>query len=372
MDLAKERDFTIDIGWGQPRSYLQVTTATPGFRPFSDTPIAYNTDFFNGTLAVYVVNDLTSPNSTANNDVTINVFVEACEDFEVFEPTASKISQYSYFPEAFVPQMADNQPDADLTTDESAPMMMRPEDKMAATLDEDHTPLVFHADPVVSFRQCLKRYNFHAAFIDTNTDIYKVWTLTNQDFPFYRGYDPTGFFETLSGSSYNFCKNTLLNYLTPAYVCVRGGLRVKYYTRLPTDRKEYHAVTRLSDTANPGTSFQLVAFNSESGFADQMLDLVDTWNGSVAQSISLNNVIEAELPYYANYRFRPARQIRLTDPGAVALDVNKSYHKYQYTKANENTWTLSFVSIAEDFNLNFFIGVPVMYFYEDPPPQAPP
>jgi hypothetical protein len=373
MDLAKERDFTLDIGWGQPRPYLEVSLASPLQSMFSTSPLVLTTDFFNGVLAVYIVNDLTSPNSTINNDVQINVFVETCDDFEVFDPADSQLQFLSYFePQiGFLPQMAETQPDSDLTTDETAPMMMRPEDTMAATLTEDHTPLVFHADPVVSFRQCLKRYNYHTAYTELSPDTFGITSLTNQDFPFYRGYDPNGRFATSDGTPYNFCKNTLMNYLTPAFVCIRGGLRVKYYTRIPSNRKEFSCVTRLNGNQTVGTSYDAVSLASQSGLAAGFNELEHTWKGTAPQTVSLNNVIEAELPYYANYRFRPARQIRIDTPNGPGLDVEKAYHRYQRTTAVEQNFVLAFVSTAEDFNLNFFIGIPPMYRYGDPDPAVP-
>jgi hypothetical protein len=373
MDLAKERDFTLDVGWGQPRPYLEVPIVTAGFIPFSTSPQVYNSDFYNGTLAVYVVNELTSPNSTINNDVRVNVFVETCDDFEVFGPTDNNLNTLSYFqPQlGFVPQMAESQPDADRTTDESAPMMMRPEDTMAATLSEDHTPLVFHADPVVSFRQCLKRYNYHTTYTDLSTATFSLFELTNQDFPFYRGYDPDGRFSTSTGENYNFCKFTLLNYLTPAYVCVRGGLRVKYYTRIASDRKELVCVTRLPGDATVGSTSTPITLGSQSAVAFGNMALEHTWLGTMAQSTFHNPVVEVELPYYANYRFRPGRQIRINTPTGPGLDVNKSFHRYQRTSAVEEDLVYAFASTAEDFNLNFFIGVPPLFRYVDPPPATP-
>jgi hypothetical protein len=121
-----------------------------------------------------VVNDLTVPNSTANNDIEVNVFVSAGDDFEVFDPDSRDIEDLVWFRpqmgEVFSPQMAEvagqpmNQPDADFTKREDEPMKDQPSQVMAPTLsDQDHTICVYYGDPVTSFRQCLKRYNYHSA-----------------------------------------------------------------------------------------------------------------------------------------------------------------------------------------------------------------
>jgi hypothetical protein len=64
IDLAKERDFTVAVGWGHEKSVLNHRS------PIQDT-IPYRTSALgadpggvaNGILSVYVVNDLTVPNS---------------------------------------------------------------------------------------------------------------------------------------------------------------------------------------------------------------------------------------------------------------------------------------------------------------------
>jgi hypothetical protein len=53
---------------------------------YSSTPYTSNEDFGNGVIGVYVVNELTTPNSTIDNNIEINVFVSMGDDFEVFVP----------------------------------------------------------------------------------------------------------------------------------------------------------------------------------------------------------------------------------------------------------------------------------------------
>ena len=147
-------------------------------------------------------------------------------------------------------------------------------------------------------------------------------------------------------------------------------MRTKYYSRIASDRKEYHCVTRLAvDSTTPTISSTPFNLNStQSNLAAGFMTLNHTWAGTAAQSLFHNNVIEVELPYYANYRFRPARQIRIQQTPVPDVNVNKSYHRYQKTSANEQNYIMAFVSVAEDFNLNFFLGAPVMFRYSDPNP----
>lgn len=87
IDIADKTDFTIEVGNGQTTSLL--THHKPGLdsvtQMYSNNSLRAKEEG-NGVVGVYVVNELTTPNSTANNDIEINVFVSMGEDFETFVP----------------------------------------------------------------------------------------------------------------------------------------------------------------------------------------------------------------------------------------------------------------------------------------------
>ena len=108
LDLAEEKDCTVKIGWGNQLGYCYSDTPGLFFPPHKTTPIiSPPTGAANGILSVYVVNELTVPNSVANNDIEINVFTKMCDDFEVADPTSSKLECYSYFLLFFNPAQKD-------------------------------------------------------------------------------------------------------------------------------------------------------------------------------------------------------------------------------------------------------------------------
>lgn len=94
VDLANETDFTISISNGQDVTLL--THHLPGVDAVTQM---YSTSRYlskeegNGVVAVSILNELTTPNSTTNNDVTINVFVSMGDDFEVYVPD----EHFAYF-----------------------------------------------------------------------------------------------------------------------------------------------------------------------------------------------------------------------------------------------------------------------------------
>jgi hypothetical protein len=87
IDIADKTDFTISIANGQARTYLNHHS--PGSdsvtQMYSTTPYA-SVEEGNGVIGVYVVNELTTPNSGVNNDIQINVYVSMGDDFEVAQP----------------------------------------------------------------------------------------------------------------------------------------------------------------------------------------------------------------------------------------------------------------------------------------------
>jgi hypothetical protein len=383
VDLAKERDFTVSVGWGSELALMNHRRPGTDPLPFTDGaplpgPTASNA---NGILSVYVVNELTAPTSDASNGIEVNVFVSAGEDLEVYDPDASYIQDLTWFQpqmgEIFESQMAettDNQPDSDLTQAESEPMKSGVSQTMAPQLPAaSHIVDVYYGDPVSSFRQCLKRYNLHNTVVPPSS-IASISLVTwfNSNFPFYRGYAP-GAVDTSVNGPYNYCKMTLLNYVTPAFVCMRGGTRRKYVRGCGFSdiKSELMMVTRKANVDFGGYSVtnQNIPVQSNSNQSERhrfyAINLPHTWDGAFATTTDQNPVCEVEIPMYRNVRFAPAKKADWT---SNAFSFRK-FHRLDTVweaKNGDAAAIYSFVATAEDFNLGFFTGAPVAYYL----PQA--
>lgn len=383
IDLAKERDFTVTAGWGQEYSILGHRDPGVDAVPYKTTVLGADPDSHaNGILSVYVVNDLTVPNSIANNDIEINVFVSAGDNFQVYNPDERDVEDLVYFVpqvgEVFTPQ-AEEVGDL-MSTDDNAPVSTETDTKLAAQVPVDHTDLVFFGDPIVSFRQCLKRYGYHRALVSdliSSTALNHVSILKN-DFPEYRGYAP-GASDLTSvpapSTPYNYSKMTLLNYLTPAFVSRRGSLRWKY-VQSGIDYTKNNAlltVTRDPSPSTPGrteTSMLSCAIFSASERAAQMAKLMPhMWSGTTATASSHNPALEVELPFYSTQRFLFGKQANQSAGAGY-------YHKLEYIvekTTSEAPMIHALVSIGEDFDLSFFTGAPIAYRVAqtaDPTPQV--
>jgi hypothetical protein len=94
MDISESTEAVFKIGWGQNFDYLEIQNLTTALedQPRS-TFVQTKNPFANGRLGIFVVNPLTSPSDEVAS-ISLNVFVRACDDFEVAVPKCGSISKY--------------------------------------------------------------------------------------------------------------------------------------------------------------------------------------------------------------------------------------------------------------------------------------
>lgn len=372
IDIAEDKDFTIEIGWGNGLSYLAHREPGVDDRIFKNSaPTTVGTDVANGLLAIYVVNELTVPNSTVNNDISVNVFVSAGDDFEVANPDDDLLQNLVWF-SPLTPQSGEEsipQSDKEDTTEPSAPVQSQIIGTMGQQQDDtDNMILVHYGEAIPSFRSCLKRYNFHAAGSMTRTG--PTWyQRTQNNMPFYKGTAPGALHKA---GLHNYAKMTLLNYLTPAYVAYRGATRWKYqYIGHDTNTNNYMSVRRRAQYG-PGLAYSETSI-ADFGLGpvdvmayDTQVNVSDTWTGATATATGVNPCVEVELPYYNNLRFSFAKEANLTTSGTNnffhTLEMNASPTATGGGLGGSASRILCYNSVGEDFNLFFFTGCPVAYY----------
>lgn len=389
IDLAEERDFTVEIGWGQQYPFLlHRPVLSNGGLPntqeiFSSSPLGADpTVFANGIISVYVVNELTVPNSTADNDIEVNVFVSAGDDYEVANPGYADLKYLSWFqPQGgeYTPQAGDvSHPDSDNTALESAPMKLNADEEMAPTLsDADHTMDVFFGDPVSSIRQMLKRYNYSKALVSSSETGWKIVKYFINDFPLYRGFASDGVNSAsapVDPTDYNYCQTTWLNYFTPAFVCWRGGIRWKYHlTSNNMTGSPYFVIERNTDPEFSYSFGDLVLPDDSTSVSERTAfyseNMFSLQPGGHVTDGSFNPVIEAEIPFQRADRFALGKQSSLN----LNIGYDSFYHKLiykEFTGSTTNTCVHAYVATGEDFTMGFYTGPPVAYYQVDPTPSA--
>jgi hypothetical protein len=358
VDISNERDFTIEVGMANPLSYLLVQpTLAPYF--IFNTVYGNTADNYNGSLSISVLNELTVPNSLVDNDVVVNVFVSGCDDLEFAVPTNQHISNM-VISSAIEPQSDRTEISEVIAPAENDPFTAPPIEQANACLDIDATNLVYFGETIASFRSLLKRYNYHSSALAFGNAIGNIWKVTSPDFP-----DPRGYYTWGANSDgvnqVNYNPTTLLNYLAPAYLCRRGGLRSKYMFTGDITSSTPCLVVRENSVSGDNHS------NAELGINIVDKDLFAlgresswpmSWPGAELTDLNIQSTIEVELPHFNNIRFQLAKYV---DMPANNRAFNVNWHSLYVTITSGSTHSVDrYVSVAEDFNLVLFQGCPVM------------
>lgn len=376
VDIAECKDFCVTIGWNQPRAYARVGQF--GDVPYQQLEIALpnNDDLCNGTFKVEVVNELVSSNPLVDNNIFIVVMCAMCDDFEVQAPNGAAISGATYWDPNTPPGRA-FEPEGDVVaTDEAggednAPCMERSECSMGAELPIDHTPEIFFGENILSWRTCLKRYNWHNTIYFNPSAGAITLNTTRPVFPCYRGYDPNGMHVTETGAiPYNFTEMTLLNWVAPAYIGYRGTIRHKYSANCvrQSGNSGIMEVSRFSTNENVqedtfAKSVYSNVDNSSSNSYWYRKHFTHTWHGSAYTSLTHNPVLETEFPYYENRRYINTRVKN------VNTSTNYPVLKLELDCMSQVT-VGNFVAVGDDFTLFFFLCTPKAWISgEDPVPK---
>lgn len=377
VDIEDTHDFELSVGWAQPQPYCLAPNLIGGANllPFNNAGPRFGVDDrANGVIEVAVLNRLTSPNNVVNNDIRVLVYVSADDDFEVVGPDNHHLQQVSFFPQSGMEEMKNCEDD---------PMCAMKSYKFSPSQPARQIQAIYDGDPVTSFRQVLKRYNYH----DCHTLNFNDWvhiTLTTSDFPRYRGRIPSGIDFTNNSATppvrvpANACKMTLLNFLTPAFLCRTGGLRHMYVFPKGVNPtwSGPHTISRNMRLQSFALNATPLPANSASpGSSETLKSLVNSFENTGLSAMAItddNNVLTVELPYSVNRKFLPARHIDFTTPDINTCPfTSHTLHSYMRYDTQSRITIKDYVSIAEDFNLSMFLNAPVLFYGQPFPVLIP-
>jgi len=371
IDISEEQDFTIEVGNGQDKTLLDHHY--PGLD--SVTQMYGTTRFLsreegNGVLGVYIVNELTVPNSTVNNDIQINVYVSMGDDFEVFVPD-DHFQNFVFKPqEGFEAQAgAEIVPDAQNTQEPSAPIQDNP---MSLGPTEQNTELVnkvFTGESIQSFRTMLKRFALHTT-IGSGSAGNQVMYGERPLMPYLRG-NVTGAVNTTGAlAAYSYCNTLLLHWVTYAFSGWRGGIRYKF---LPRGNHTDAFTINISRGTKGGSGYSQnriaqPSYTSQSIAASSAVKGLSIFSdggtkGTTYTVASVNPILEVEIPYYSDTRFTPGKTQDLTTTAVF----NETW-KYAIGRLNGQDMVVDiYAAAAEDYQAYFFSGLPRMYYEATPP-----
>lgn len=353
VDLEKEREFTIDIGMSQARSFLPVGDMINGTTSYGTTPILSQDVTANGVLAVFVATELTTPNSTVNNDISINVFVSTCDDIDYGEPVSTQLAQLTYSTQAGYETQAEDE----IAPDESAPVKEMNDEKAMDCLVVDNTHDVHFGETYTSFRNLLKRYAYQGSWLCPAAGD-SLWLLALHNFPYYRGRWVNAVNVDSTAAKSNLVPTTLVTYLIPAFLAVRGSMRWKYVYGTDKDSNvSYATIARIEPaTTAVNTAATIVATNNNTYMVSRGIVNPGGFEGMDITYTKAQPVVEFEVPYYSNARFMCAKDLT-----QAITAVNTQFDRHRLYVDNHNTaisYVDRYVSTGEDFSLTLFQGAP--------------
>lgn len=390
IDIAENKDFTIEVGWGSFYPWLEVTAIDRNTGGNFTKRALYGTvsrEVFNGSVTLSVLNELTSPSLSAGDTVHVNCFVSAGDNFELANPAHQWMSDWSYYePQSgFEFQAGDEgssvavQKDEEHTEEPSKPVQDQVLTVMGNQTEcDDPTMHVFFGDPVTSLRQIFKRYCYLGPLSAGVTSGKNHWWYDMYSYPPMPGYLGAGESGPYSDAGLsNENKQIPLTWFKPAFVAWKGGLKWKVYREdggagTAADGLTYIKRLGSIDIAGDSTvsygrnSYPIDYTNLADLYGNGMLTLPTTWPGAAFTPAQVNPVVDAEIPYFSNYRFAFARQAiekRSTDP---EFELSGQYTPGMRigttaTCPSNGAVLQTFVATGEDFSLFWFIGAPVLY-----------
>lgn len=363
MDLDSNTDLTVKVHWGVPQPVQNCGTlslSSVKYGPIFQSPVATED---NGALYVYVLNNLSVPSqglAAAACLAYVNVYVSACDDFELCVPDDSNLR--------LITTSAPFEPASAIIMEPSSGEEMDEMWEVGQAVTSDEFNLVLFGEKYVTFRNLLKRYSQYTSYLfespSTGT-ISRVVTDVRR-IPLYPGNDSAGInsVANLLGTVANFPANNikqyLLNYIMSAYSGCRGSFRYKYQLVNLAGTHSSGQVGLTTVVRYPSMVSTAPVSPSTATYSTLTNDTVarilredSIWNGGTLVNASLNPNLEIEDPYYEKYRFLNPKTYSNNN-----VTISGGHRIITYTNQVKGgaVAVRSYVATGEDFNLMYYTG----------------
>lgn len=366
MDLADSKEMTIQIPWAQSQAFKTRPTGWQALE--SNNGInsnVRNEPGDNGVISIFVLNELTSP-SSSTEAVAINLYGSFNAGFKVFDPNMS-YSRF-IFKKLATPKVLEVQ-GGDMT--DCAEDCQMPDDTQisftaGSNSEVDRQMTVYAGEDIRTMRALMKRPTSYM-YLPKIIGVMLGATHVLRSRPRPRGYstqsEADGFVRTF---------NSFLTFGSYAYSGFRGGTRFKAIcTNSNTMLGIQPSESILSYGANQYSNVYAFDLTSNNGTRQRAQNLlrpfVERQNASQEQQHTHSQqCVEAELPYYSLNRFTPNRLLNF-EGGSYGLNTEYRCFNLHQLSADVIPGRIEvFASIAEDFQLGFYIGLPLVTVLDTP------
>lgn len=408
VDISETRDFEIDVSWFQQEPFKEtkatMSNSVDMYHSPTDNGTVVSPTYFssecNGTLVVYVVNELTNLNeeSITEGQVGVTWGVSGCPDYIFGEPTHEMLDGLSFSEPITVNFLrADSGLWAESAAVESSDSADHATGMISEQLESVGRPTDYPAQNLVNFgedfdslRALCKRYVYYASYFNPSPgvgsapfDEQYLWRIRNANFPSRYGHDDqVGMYQNravaATPTTELFTPHMLppFVYLAEAFLAQRGGIRHKYtyakmdhtvmFPSLMTVTRSHNDVSSLSFFSNINISLKS-SNNDPVGKMQTMRNLhmnKRSLGGMAATNPTVNPTLEVEFPFYRNLRYDTKHTSRSSAYGDGHM-LEMILPQKSDLDAGE-CMVSQFVATAEDFSLNWFVNAPVVWYQDYP------
>jgi hypothetical protein len=305
----------------------------------------------NGTLRVYEINPLRAPGSTSN--VSINVYVAAGKDFELYRPMhRPEYAGGTYiFPNAV-------QGPADIVGETGS----------SVTVSEVAQPVtsgrekIYFGESFTSIKQLCNRHSLAFSGTVLNSANSNATFFEFQQYPVLPyELDSRDYGSTVISASY-------AAWFAPGFLAMRGGFRFKYVPRAPRFVNTPWTASSVGAAVPAQMNVQAFTTQTSAGAYFTATDvptlalgnaldefMQQTGSGTALETTWIHGGLEFEVPYILPVRFINPRKIAPRYHGSTGEYVCVTHDKYASDASVPfDLWT----SVADDFSLHYFMFVP--------------
>jgi len=328
IDLQTTTEVSVCIKWAQPRYYQECAPDTVSQYSISSASAAsVMRNYANGWVALVPITNLVGPSGYAV-DYAVTV---SSDDIE-----------FAYPDQSLLPKRVTQ---GDSSTQMDGPCI----DLVDIGSDSVRAAQLHYGERVFSFRSLLKR------FTQTDVKTLVVSSYNVGDFVVYRPTIVPQLLPSPSGTTADSSTVSLLSFLRPSYLGMRGGFRKR--VRITGHAPAMMAIMSVqldSPIGVPTPGFSLVGASNITGI-----------RGATQFAPYTNSGIEFEIPCYTNNLFGVPSNADIYDPSLSSMFLPRalrSYSVFMDCTANATYVASELTAAAEDFTLmNFIAATPYSY-----------
>jgi hypothetical protein len=357
IDISEGTNATLRIPYCQRTAYQKVPS-DPTSTIYGTTPLAKDaSDTVNGIITVRVLNEQTSPVTSA--DITVLVSVRGAENLEFASPKEIN-EDLSHFT-----VQSGLQGDKEITFGGSSSV-------------DKNINLIYMGEKIVNMRSLLMRCNQTLTREEDASNAkteYKYSTMNRR--PIYRGYDPDGIHTALeivgAGShAYNFVNTTPYHLLSPCFLGERGSFtwKVDYDAYTSTSIMISRPKTLLN-SANYDYNSVNTTLLSKDQAAQTFSQRDHTNSGALLINQRTQTGISFNAPQYSIISFletTPTKRVKGLDGISGDDAIRYTYVSKESSHSEVDVTYFKYLFQAgPDYSPVFFLNVPTLYFYNSLP-----